>query len=648
MLIHFIRELEQRSPISSLLVQCYQLFQKDRSGSLTFSPEAFSALLSFLVKGPHSLQHIAVQAGVKWSSSTQKIALRNAIHERGFLTPACLWVYCRARGNQDVLFGEFSSPEMCFMQIILLKDVEVTKSVPFLIQRFLNKTNVSRELKTAAKECLLNAFHKGMTPDQIRQLCSRYPGLEELCHWKPLLSNRGEASLGDRQVQSSDFHQLVRSLRSIEELSSLTRTVYLVSQFYVPLNMKEWNTILLTSLDCFYFGKLVPTGLVEPVDGGYMLSSQPAKRGLVNKFLYESYGMARDTIQRAQEAKVKEEHRKRVRRSELDRQALEMLPDGIVCVDKAGSLYYMNPAAERMLVENGCLKENLLGEGSLEKNLRNYSKERVMTRLNAKAREGVESLQLFGNHVIVKNGVKCFDVTLGVQVILIRDTTDQHLIDQEIGHLYRHELKAALEVMEVGLDTAKQLLRSGRMSEGLEFLEQVQNKRCELCSMLEERIDFIRLHSDSFAIRPQNINLNLIVEKCVSNYRDSALKKHVTIISNHMDVEPIHVHGEERFLKKALDNMLRNAVKFCNADTQIHINLDKNGDEAIIKVQDSSPGIPPEHLPKIFQLGFTSGGSGRGLYMAKRIASAHGGRIEVSSTLNKGSVFTLRLPIKQR
>ena len=648
MLMQFIGELEQRTPIASLLAKFHQLFQKDRSGFLSFSSEAFSMLLSFLAEGPHSLQHIAVQAGFKWSSSTQKIALRNAIYERSFVTPACLWAYCRARGNQDVLLSEFSSPEMCFIQIILLKEVEVTKSVPFLIQRFLNKTNVSRELKTAAKECLLNAFHRGMTPEQVRQLCSRYPGLEDLCQWKPPLIDRKVTELGEAKAKFSDFHQLVRSLRSIEEFSSLTRTVYLLSMFYVPLSIKEWNAILLSTLDRFFFGSLAPTGLVEAADGGYILSSQPAKRGLVKKFLYDSYGMVRQTIEKAHEAKVKEEHQKRVRRSELDRQALEMLPDGIICVDKAGSLYYMNPAAESMLVENHFLKDDLFGEGSLEQGLRNYSRERVMARLTAKAREGVEDIQLFGNHVIVRNGVKCYDITLGVQVILIRDTTDQRLIDQEIGRLYRHELKAALEIIEVGLETSKQLFQSGQISEGLEFLGQVQTKHSELCAMLEERIDFIRLHSDTFAIRPQNVNLNLIVDKCVSNYRDSALKKQVSIVSNHLKIESIDVHGEERFLRRALDNLVRNAVKFCNPNTQINITIDKNCDEAIIRVQDCSPGIPAEHLAKIFQLGFTTGGTGRGLYMAKRIATAHGGRIEVSSKLNNGSVFTLRLPLGKR
>ena len=75
------------------------------------------------------------------------------------------------------------------------------------------------------------------------------------------------------------------------------------------------------------------------------------------------------------------------------------------------------------------------------------------------------------------------------------------MIDNEIGKLYRHELKAALDVMGAGLSTVKQFLVEGRSEEGMEFLEQVEAKRVELFSMLEERIDFIRLHSDSFHIR---------------------------------------------------------------------------------------------------------------------------------------------------
>ena len=65
----------------------------------------------------------------------------------------------------------------------------------------------------------------------------------------------------------------------------------------------------------------------------------------------------------------------------------------------------------------------------------------------------------------------------------------------------------------------------------------------------------------------------------------------------------------------------------------------------MFEYRDSGVGIPPQNLGKIFRLGFTTDGTGRGLYLARRIAVAHGGRIEVTSRPGQGSAFTFRLPL---
>ena len=162
--------------------------------------------------------------------------------------------------------------------------------------------------------------------------------------------------------------------------------------------------------------------------------------------------------------------------------------------------------------------------------------------------------------------------------------------------------------------------------------------------MLEERIDFIRLHSDSFQIQPHPLNLNILVDRCVENYSEAAANKKVRIRSNHLEGPGIFVGGEERFLRRAIDNLIRNAIKFCMQGGNIFITLESLNNEARFSVEDDGPGIPPNHLGKIFQLGFTTGGSGRGLYLAKKIAQAHMGRLEVKSDVGKGACFILSLP----
>jgi signal transduction histidine kinase len=298
-----------------------------------------------------------------------------------------------------------------------------------------------------------------------------------------------------------------------------------------------------------------------------------------------------------------------------------------------------------MLNENNALRTRLFGTGSLEEALREYSREKTLSRITASGKRDDESVEVFGDRISISVGCKRFEVELGTQVILMRDSTDQYLIDQEIGKLYRHEMKAALDVMGVGLAGVKDLIDGAQTEQARELLDQVEEKRLELFAMLEERIDFIRLHSDSFQIRPSPVNLNMVVDKCVANYREAATGKGVRIESNHLQVSAVMVPGEERFLMKALDNVIRNAVKFCDKGAQITVTLGSEGAKALVKVKDTGPGIPKADLGKIFQLGFTTGGTGRGLYLARRIIAAHGGGIEVQSQPDQGSCFTFRLPL---
>ena len=645
MLKSFLNELEKRPPMDSLMSRFDNLFHRDSAQSRVFTDEAFSDLLDFLENGDLSYQGLGVQAGVHWSGSSQRVSLRKAIHRRGFLTPSCLWAYRQLRGNADDLFKEYSSPETAFMQVLLLKETAPDRAVPHLIEHFLMRTETPEELRAASRLCILRLLDSGASPELVQSLRVKYPRVEILNQWRPSIPGRYLDFRPSARQGTIDFHQMVRSVHDMKELSSLTRTVYVTTLFYIPLADKEWRSLLLSRTDHLFFQRLLSAGILEGNNGGLGLSSEASKQKMVKSFLYDSYALAKESVHRNVTERLKEERTRKVRNSELDRQALEMVPDGIICVDKTGLLYYINPACEKILNDNSHLRDRLFGKDSLEQALQKYSRERMLARLTVPSSDDEETTEIFGDRVALSCGGRRFEVELGSQVILIRETTDQFLIDKEIGKLYRHELKAALDVIGVGLDGAKQMLRESRVEEGMELLDQVEQKRSELFAMLEEKMDFIRLHSDAFHIRESAVNLNLVVDKCVNTYRDPASAKGVSIVSNHLHTEGIMVKGEERYLVRALDNLIRNAVKFTKADSEIKVFVGSESMEAYVQVDDNGPGIPPENLGKIFQLGFTTGGTGRGLYLARRIATAHRGRLEVKTPPCNGARFVLRVPM---
>ncbi len=108
-------------------------------------------------------------------------------------------------------------------------------------------------------------------------------------------------------------------------------------------------------------------------------------------------------------------------------------------------------------------------------------------------------------------------------------------------------------------------------------------------------------------------------------------------------------------IEDALLNLIINAIEAADGDGQVTVRIGRSQDdggeefedEAIVEVSDNGRGISEEDLVRIFNPFFTTrpGGTGLGLPAVRRIARAHGGRVEVSSSLGKGSTFTIRLPL---
>ncbi|WP_049823060.1 sensor histidine kinase [Thermobaculum terrenum] len=113
---------------------------------------------------------------------------------------------------------------------------------------------------------------------------------------------------------------------------------------------------------------------------------------------------------------------------------------------------------------------------------------------------------------------------------------------------------------------------------------------------------------------------------------------------------PTQVRGDPDALRQLLLILLDNALKYTAAGGRITVGLEAGGDAAVLKVADTGIGIPPEHLPHIFERFYrvdparSGGGSGLGLAIARWLAEAHGGGIQVESAPGRGSTFTVRLP----
>jgi len=100
-------------------------------------------------------------------------------------------------------------------------------------------------------------------------------------------------------------------------------------------------------------------------------------------------------------------------------------------------------------------------------------------------------------------------------------------------------------------------------------------------------------------------------------------------------------------INQVLLNLLLNAIQSMDKPGTIRVLLETDEDDVLITVADEGKGIPPEHLPNIFRPFFTTKGhgTGLGLSLARRTVESHGGHIDVTSEVGKGSRFQIRLPI---
>jgi two-component system, OmpR family, phosphate regulon sensor histidine kinase PhoR len=106
-------------------------------------------------------------------------------------------------------------------------------------------------------------------------------------------------------------------------------------------------------------------------------------------------------------------------------------------------------------------------------------------------------------------------------------------------------------------------------------------------------------------------------------------------------------------LEQAIVNLIDNAVKYSEAQSEVLILAEGRPDEVLVTVRDHGCGIAQEHLPRLFERFYRvdkarsrrQGGTGLGLAIVKHIVQAHGGRITVESIPGKGSEFTIHLPL---
>ena len=142
-----------------------------------------------------------------------------------------------------------------------------------------------------------------------------------------------------------------------------------------------------------------------------------------------------------------------------------------------------------------------------------------------------------------------------------------------------------------------------------------------------------------------------LVRETSELYASQAEQMGITFLIDAPSV-PTIVTANEAQLRRTLCNLLDNAIKFSRPQGEVVVSAKVEDEQTIIRVRDTGVGIPPEHLPRVFERFYRVdkarsrelGGTGLGLAIVKHLTRAHGGDAEVNSTVGQGCEFVIKLP----
>lgn len=185
-----------------------------------------------------------------------------------------------------------------------------------------------------------------------------------------------------------------------------------------------------------------------------------------------------------------------------------------------------------------------------------------------------------------------------------------------------------------------------------ETLNEVVGSARHLLSLINDVLDMSKIESGTLALFIEdNVNLKNLLDSVMNTSKSLLVEKRVELRTD-IDPELPFIRGDRQRVLQVMLNIMSNACKFTTSGW-IELQAHADGDEVIISVQDTGPGIAPEDEALVFEAfkqtdtGLRQvGGTGLGMPISKNLVEAHGGRLWLQSVIGQGTTFFVALPIK--
>ena len=211
-----------------------------------------------------------------------------------------------------------------------------------------------------------------------------------------------------------------------------------------------------------------------------------------------------------------------------------------------------------------------------------------------------------------------------------------------------HELRSPLARLGVALGLARQ--RSG--DEAQSALNRIEHESDNLNEMIRQLLTLTRLESGTDSRKRTDVDLAALVREVAedADFEARSVNRAVQVVSS----DNCSIDGVEELLRSAVENVVRNAVRFTAEGTAVEVALRRQNGNAVISVRDRGNGVAEHALEKIFRPFYraedardrqSGGGTGLGLAITERAVRMHGGSVQAANAANGGLSVEMRLPL---
>lgn len=332
---------------------------------------------------------------------------------------------------------------------------------------------------------------------------------------------------------------------------------------------------------------------------------------------------------------------------------VETMGSGLIMVDRQGKISLFNKFFQK---EFGLSKEELngkfYGELSIPASLAGFIEKVFMTETPAREQieylEGINtrSLEVYGAPVLGDH-----KHWLGI-VIVLHDITELKRLEQirkDFVANVSHELRTPVTSIKGFSET---LIDGAYKDEStlLSFLEIIQTETNRLETLIEELLELSRVEQSGFRVDAQPTDMKAVIEYAIEMVSPAMEEKGMLLETS---LETVTVAGDANRLIQILMNLLANAITYSAPEKTISVRLFKKEHQAVIEIEDQGIGVASSEINRLFERFYrvdkarsrNSGGTGLGLSIVKHLVEAHEGKIEVRSELDKGTVFSIQLPL---